>query len=232
MESRKVTMAATPSKKILAAYPWSSNGALIAAVHKLGYLRDEDHVLDPTYGSGGWWTHWRPAKLTTFCRAKDGSDFRNLPVDSRSYDAVAFDPPYVCPGGRRTSTIKKMHDQYGMNEGGCDDPEFRTPAELQRIINDGLTEMARVVKPARTMTGGGIVLVKCMNYIWSGKLWEGAELIREHARSLGLVVVDRLEMLKAGGPQPANNLDGSPRRQVHASRNLSTLFVLRKLPQR
>ena len=30
---------------------------------RLGYLRDSDHVLDVTYGSGGFWTDWRPASL-------------------------------------------------------------------------------------------------------------------------------------------------------------------------
>lgn len=212
---------------VLAAHRWVSNADLIAAVHELGYLRDEDHILDPTYALGTWWRTWRPARLTTHDRRNDGTDFRHLPYPDATFDAIAFDPPYVCPGGRKTSTIQAMHDRYGMNEGGHVDPEFRTPAELQQIINAGLTEMVRLVKPARTRNAGGIIVVKCQNYIWSGQLWEGAELTREHARALGCIVVDRLEMLGAPGPQPSVNPDGSPRRQVHARRNLSTLFVLR-----
>lgn len=68
------------------------------------------------------------------------------------------------------------------------------------------------------------------NYIWGGELFEGAEFLREHALSLGLVVHDRLEMIGNVGPQPKKNPDGSPRRQSHARRNLSTLFVLRRMP--
>lgn len=206
---------------VIAATAWPTNAELIADVARLGYLLDTDHVLDPTYENGVWWKQWRPEKLTTHHRAVDGTDFRALPHPAATFDAVAYDPPYVCPGGRATSTVKAMHDRYGMNEGGAADPDFRTPAELQQIINDGLTEMVRVVKPR------GIVLVKCQNYIWSGRLWEGAELTRAHALELGCSVVDRLEHLGRPGPQPTVNRDGTPRRQVHARRAHSTLFVLR-----
>ena len=220
-------MTATDSP-VLAASSWASNAELIADVARLGYLRHDDHVLDPTFERGTWWKVWRPGQLTTCHRAVDGTDFRALPFPGGFFDAVAFDPPYVCPGGRSTSTVKEMHARYGMAEGGHADPMFRTPAELQEIIDAGLTEMARVVRPARTKHEGGIILVKCQNYIWSGELWEGAERTRDHARAIGLVTVDRLEMIGRPGPQPTTNRDGSPRRQVHARRNLSTLWVFRR----
>lgn len=213
---------------VLAADRWASNAELIAAVHELGYLRDGDHVLDPTFGKGTWWNVWRPEKLTGLRRSLDGTDFRDLPFLNETFDAVAFDPPYVCPGGRKTSTIQNMHNLYGMNEGGAADPDFKTPAELQAIINAGLTEMARLVRPARTKHDGGIILTKCANYIWSGDFFEGAELTRDHAKTIGLAVVDRFEFLTKPGPQPTVNRDGSARRQVHARRNLSTLWVFRK----
>lgn len=216
------------TQPIVAATAWPSNAELIADVARLGYLLPTDHVLDPTYGKGVWWKLWRPARLTTHHRPTDGSDFRALEHPDASFDAVAFDPTYVCPGGRSTSTVPEMHDRYGMAEGGFDDPMFSTPAELQQINDDGLTEMARLVRPARKKDEGGIVIVKAMNYIWGGHLWEGAEFIRDHARALGLVVVDRLEMLGEPGPQPTKNLDGSPRRQVHARRGHSTLWVFRR----
>ncbi|MBA2280280.1 MAG: hypothetical protein H0W25_03460 [Acidimicrobiia bacterium] len=212
---------------VLAAHAWASNAELIAACAQLGYLRADWHTLDPTYERGTWWKVWRPERLTTHHRAVDGSDFRSLPYPDDSFDAVAYDPPFVCPGGRKTSTVQEMHARYGMAEGGHADPMFRTPSELQAIIDAGLTEMVRLVRPPRTKRDGGVILVKCQNYIWSGELWEGAERTREHAVGLGCTVVDRLEMIGTPGPQPTTNRDGSPRRQVHARRNLSTMFVLR-----
>lgn len=214
---------------VMAATAWPTNAELIADAAKLGHLRADYSTIDPTYGEGVWWGVFRPTRLTAHVRSQDGTDFRALPHPDDSFDQGAFDPPYVCPGGRRTSTIKPMHGRYGMAEGGYEDPDFRTPAELQGIIDAGLTEMARVVRPARTKGEGGIIVVKCQNYVWGGKLWEGAEFTRDHARSLGLVVVDRMEMLNDGtGPQPTVNLDGSPRQQRHARRNLSTLWVFRR----
>ena len=99
---------------VLAADSYATNGHLIAAVAQLGYLTLEDHVLDPTYERGIWWQEWRPRQLSTHHRAVDGTDFRHLPYPDATFDAIAFDPPYVCPGGRKTSTVKPMHERYGM----------------------------------------------------------------------------------------------------------------------
>lgn len=189
---------------------WPTNAELIADCARLGYLRSEWHTLDPTYGRGIWWKLWQPDELTGHDIAQDGVDFRDLPYDDASFDAVAFDPPYVCPGGRATSTTKEMHGRYGMN--GAD---FRTPAELQDIINDGLTEIARVAAPRAS------ILVKGKDYIWSGKYWLGTHRTLTHALGLGLELVDRLEHIGKPGPQSQTS-------QVHARRNLSTLFVFRK----
>jgi hypothetical protein len=205
---------------VMAATRWATNAELIADVARL-YIDDQALVLDPTYENGTWWNVWRPTHLTTHHRAVDGTDFRNLACPDHVFDVAAYDPPYVCPGGRKTSTLPGFHDRYGMAEGGHTDPMFTTPAELQQIINDGLTEMVRVVKPR------GLVLVKCQDYIWSGRMWIGTHHTLTHALTLGCELVDRLEMITSPRPQPSTNRDGSPRRQVHARRNLSTLLVLR-----
>ena len=213
-----------PTGPVLAASRWPTNGHMVEDLVRLGYLNHTDHVLDPTYENGIWWQRWRPTRLTTCHRAEDGTDFRSLPFDAHTFDAIAYDPPYVCPGGRKTSTLDGFHDRFGMAEGG-DTPMFTTPAELQQLINDGLAEMVRVIKP------GGLILTKCQDYIWSGRLWEGATLTRNAAVALGCTVVDRLEHVTRPRPQPATNRDGTPRRQVHARRNLSTLWVFRAAKQ-
>lgn len=195
---------------VLAATAWPTNADLIADCAVLGYLSDTDHVLDPTYGRGKWWTKWRPEKLTHHNRTEDGSDFRELPYATGTFDAIAYDPPYVCVGGRDTSGLPDYLDRYGMGDAPS------SPVLLQRLINWGLTEMHRLVKP------GGIVLVKCQDYVSSGKLWLGTHHTLTHALALGFECVDRLEHIGSARPQPPG------RRQVHVRRNLSTLFVLRK----
>jgi tRNA G10 N-methylase Trm11 len=202
------------ARLVRAAYPWVDNGALIADLHALDYLRDE-LTLDPTYGRGLWWTTWRPAQLIVHDRKIDGTDFRHLPYGDAVFPQIAYDPPYVCPGGLKTSTIQAMHTAYGMNATAGPQRDFATPGQLQQIMNDGLTEMVRLLRP------GGTIVTKAKDYIWSGRLWIGTHHVQAHALELGLQVIDRLEHVGSPGPQ-------SQKRQVHARRNLSTMFVLRK----
>ena len=137
---------------VYAATAWPTNAAMIRDVAKLGYLRALDLVLDPTYGRGGWWRCWSPRQMSAgdlyepliyappgcegFC-THPGLDFRTmshvLPHDC--FDAVAFDPPYVCPGGRGTS----YQENYGMGT------TAKRPEDVQSDIQDGLDECLRVV---------------------------------------------------------------------------------------
>lgn len=204
----------TAAAPVLAASAWPTNADLIADVARLGYLEPGDRVLDPTHGLGVWWKRWRPAQLVAHdldpAKAPDGpADFRHLPYRSGCFDAATYDPPYVCVGGRRTTTLPDLHDRYGLTGAPA------TPAELQRLIDAGLAELVRVVKPR------GLVLVKCQDYVSSGRLWPGTHHTLAHAFDLGCELVDRLEHLAGVRPQPPG------RRQVHARRNLSTLLVLR-----
>ena len=47
---------------VLAAGDWPSNADLIADVARL-YIRDDDRVMDVTYGRGTWWQRFRPPGL-------------------------------------------------------------------------------------------------------------------------------------------------------------------------
>jgi len=196
---------------ILAADHWTSNAELIADVAKL-YISPTAKVVDLTYGKGIWWKKFRPDDLTI-----SEHDFRLLPSDWRNtFDVVAFDPPYVSLGGRSTSTIPQMTDHYGLIDAQ------RSPAALHVYNMEGLQEAVRVARP------GGLVLVKYMDYVSSGKLQPCVQWLLRDADFLGLQLFDRFIHVGNPGPQPTKNLDGSPRRQVHARRNLSELFVFKK----
>jgi hypothetical protein len=193
---------------VLAAHNWPTNGDLIADVASLGYL--DGWVLDPTYGRGLWWTKFRPP-VFSFSDLKTGVDFRSLPYANSMFDAVAFDPPYVCKGGRTTSGIKEMDDRYGLEDAP------KTPFELVRLICQGMSECCRVLKPQ------GYLLVKCMDYISSGRLVGGTVSVQNYAeQALGMETYERFTHVGSAGPQPAG------RRQVHARNNASTLFIFRK----
>lgn len=196
---------------IRAAHNWANNSELIADVATL-YFTPGMRILDPTFGRGNWWKTYLPDNLVTHNWPEDGVDFRDLPHASGSFDVVAYDPPYVCVGGRATSTLVDGYlDRYGLRGAPS------TPAELQKLINLGLLECTRVLAP------GGILLGKCQDYVSSGKLWIGTHYTLSYAlQYCGLELVDRFEHIGNPRPQPAHT------RQVHARRNLSTLFVFRK----
>jgi tRNA G10 N-methylase Trm11 len=195
---------------VLAAQPWRTNAELIADVASLGYLKKDDLTLDPTWGRGIWWNVWQPTTLVKHDLYKlDGVDFRDLPEEDDTFDAIAFDPPYVSAGGRSTTTIPEFHDRFGMTKAPS------SPAGLQDMINDGIAELQRVLKPKK------VLLVKSKNYVSSNKLWLGTIKTLNYAQSLGFECLDMLQHLSGTMPQPPG------RRQVHARQNYSTLLVLK-----
>lgn len=199
--------AVTPPS-ILAAQRWTSNADMIVDAANLGYL--EGRVLDPTYGRGLWWTKFKPDDFTHHDLRNDGIDFRRLPYKDGEFDTVAFDPPYIAPGGRSSTGIGEYYDRYGLTKAP------RTPKDLRVLIGDGIREAARVVDK------GGYVLVKCMDYISSGQYIPGVAWVFEDAVNCGLKPVDQFIYLGKARPQP------SGRSQKHARRNLSNLWVFQK----
>lgn len=207
---------------VLAAHAWPDNGALIADVARL-YFPENARVCDPTFGRGKWWTRYQPAWLfasdlalsapvdSGYYLFQGGVDFRSLPYSDDFFDVVTFDPPYVAKGGRSTSGIGEFDSRYGL----ADAP--RTPEQLAWYNADGIAECVRVARP------GGLILVKCKDYISSGKFFDATTRVILTAHDLNLDLIDRLEHVRASaGVQPPG------RRQVHARRNLSTLFVFKK----
>lgn len=208
---------------VLEVQAWDDNAALIQAVFEIhvwpkAWASDpnEFEVMDVTYGRGLWWT-WltdadpRVEMFTAHDIRRDGVDFTNLPEPDESMDVITFDPDYVAPGGRDTSTIPDFNERYGLN-----DP-YESPASLQAHINAGLTECARVLRPQ------GILMVKCATYISSGKPWLGEYHTIGAGLAAGLKVEDIFVHVSGTGPQPKRDT-----RQQHARSNSSRLIVFRK----
>ena len=192
---------------VLAAGTWNTNAELIEDMAELGYL--DGKVLDSTYGRGVWWKAWSPEDFTPYT-----GNFLDMPFEDSEFDSVTYDPPYVSPGGRATTGLPDFYDRYGLKL------TPNSPAGLQEVMNRGLEEVGRVTKPR------GHILMKCQDYVSSGKLWLGVHYSIAHAQTLDMSVVDVILHVKHPRPQPPG------RRQVHARRNVSTLLVLRNSPKK
>lgn len=218
---------------ILEAQKWSNNGALIEAMFDMHVWPKwwagpgrVIHVLDPTYGKGKWWEWPRGVpidddvkgravvKFRAHDKRMDGVDYRNLQRTHRddSFDVVTFDPDYIAPGGRDTSTIADFNDRYGLKA------QYESTGSLQKSIGAGIWQCAKVLKPQ------GILMVKCTNYVSSGKLWLGEHRTIQSGLNSGLVVEDIVVHVGGTGPQP----DRPNSRQQHVRSNSSRLIVFRK----
>lgn len=182
-----------------------TNARLIVDAHHLGYLDATTTVLDVTYGTGRFWSDWRPPLLVTSdldprVEVDVRWDFTRLPPPDRWCDVVVFDPPYKLNG----TSGHPSDDGYGV--GG---PYQSVEAKL-RLIEAGVREAARVA--------GKHVLVKCQDQVVSGrKVWQ-TDLVSSVMSDAGWRKVDRLEV-HGHRPQPPG------RRQVHARTTTSTLLV-------
>jgi hypothetical protein len=231
---------------VLAAGTWPTNAELIEECFRLGYLKADLPLLDLTYGRGIWWDRCRPVGLVTNDIDKERSpdsehheDFRATSWGSGTWPQIAYDPPYAATGGKKTSTLPTMIHRFGR------DIAPMSAEGTQLLINDGLDEVHRLLTPRRRGVKGalgGIALVKCMAYYWSGKLCD--VFTRNHAVEIGFEVLARF--IHVGGPGPQDSertkkhdlcdgggclaCDGGrvPSVQQNPYSNYSTLLVLRK----
>lgn len=178
-----------------------SNADLIKAVAPL-YLTGS--VLDTTYGRGRWWDRFTPSPFVAHDLELDGVDFRALPHDGGSFDAVCFDPPYVPAGGQRSSgaTGDELHfrEAYGLVR--------RTWRELHELIDGGLAECARVSRRW--------VLVKCTDYVDGGRFNLGHLRVLDTARDLELMPHDLVIHHTGSGPGGHNIWTAKRARRCHS----------------
>lgn len=193
---------------VLAAAPRASNAALIADVARL-HLDRSMLTLDATFGRGTWWRVWSPDRLVSVDRSKGEpmvrADFCRLPF-GRVFGLVAYDPPYKLNG-----TPSAPDERYGV-----DLPATREGRE--QLIVDGVTGCADVMAPGATL------LVKIQDQVNGGKMRWQSIMVAVHAATLGLRLVDRLDMLGARA-QPAGTS------QQHARDRGSSLLVFRHDPR-
>ncbi len=187
-----------PVGPILGSVFTGSNADLMAAVAPL-YLGGS--VLDVTYGEGKWWDRFTPEPFTYHDLEKvDGVDFRALPEETDSVDAVCFDPPYVISGGIASSTAPDFLDRFGIGD--------RSGAEFYALLAAGLEECARVASKW--------VLVKCMEFSQGGRFHDIPVEMTNWGRTIGLTKHDVIVHHTGSGPGGHNIFEVLRARRAHS----------------
>lgn len=180
------------SSDIVVAGDWKNNGELIRdAIVPLGHLRHEWLTLDLTHGLGAFWKHWTPERLIALevdwakhlhPRWRRPSqymlgDAMRLPFRPRTFDVVVVDAPYKLNG----TATDIVDGPYGV--------ERWASAEDRHLLMAGMLRAAtEVVVP------GGRVLFKCQAQVNSGTRWWQDQMFTRYGETLGLDLVDRLEL--------------------------------------
>jgi hypothetical protein len=188
-----------------------TNADLIAAVARL-YLKKGDRLADITFGRG---VFWRKLNLADYLFYKSdkitcpGSshDFRKLPYPDGRFDVVVFDPPYAHDG----YTMKNA-PRYQLASGAGGLPH----REIMDLYRLGMAEAKRILMP------GGTLWVKCADEVESHRQRRGHVEVFQVAQDLGLTDEDLFVLMQDRPPVPTK------RRQRHARKNCSYLWVFRK----
>lgn len=189
---------------------FGDNATLIAAVAPI-YLTGS--VLDVTYGQGNWWRKFTPAPFASHDLAIDGVDFCALPEESRSWDTVCFDPPYVPRLGTKPAVRLddlRFRERYGLDTS-------RGHRATVDLIFAGLAECARVSRRW--------VLVKCCDYVTSRRLYVGHIHVVAEAERLGLRVHDLIVHAAGAGPGDRHI------REVRRSRRAHSYLLVFSVPR-
>lgn len=190
---------------------FQSNESAFVALLAL-YARPGQTIADVTWGRGVFWKHVLFPEQTYDLRATDlmnGVDFRDLPYEAATIDALVIDPPY-----RYTPATNQAHvtdQQYQL--------KASAPTRTQGVIElylDGMREAHRVLKM------GGFMFVKCQDTVQDGKnIWTHVDLINA-AEGLGFAVRDLAVVTNDNAPATRWSF------QRHLRKHHSYFLVMRK----
>lgn len=205
------------TEPVVAVKRWRDNADMIAEVYRLGrYIKGDVYDVTPGDARGLWTRHIANAAPDLFIGANEAKlDFTALPWPDGKWDTILYDPPYKLNGN--PASMPELSSRYGVEVP-------RRPQDRIDLMVAGLRECARITAP------GGHVLAKCQDQVCSGRMWWQTDTLKDAGAEVGLVKVDRFDLIGHSIPQPMGPSERYPngRRQKHPYGRGSTLLVFRK----
>lgn len=171
-------------------------------------------MLDMTYGLG---VFWRKLDETRYHLVRNDldiergdihEDFRHMSFPDFHFDAVVLDPPY---GGNSSNKNGFARSLYNNSQ-----RESENVNGTLKFYFDGMLEAIRLLKKH------GVLFVKCMDEIESGKQRRNHITIFNWAIEHGMVDDDLFMLVQEGHPVMRHDY------QIHARKNNSFLWVFHK----
>ncbi len=196
-------------KPIVYSFVLGTMGDLMAAVEKL-YFHPGMRIADVTYCHGRFWRgidtskyDFLPSDIMPSRPYVAKHDCRSLPYADESIDVVVFDPPFIDGAFYEKSFLTDTHDL--------------SQPEVMQLYRDGMTEAKRVLRR------GGLLLVKCMDFVKFGQQRSMLRVWLFATQVLGLIDEDRFcfvyHALRYAVPTPPSR---------HSVKRESYLWVFKK----
>lgn len=211
-ESRPLRKAS--DKIVLSAYR-GRNDIVFRNILKL-YVPDGATIADVTYGLGKFWTLVDQSRYNLLASdIQTGTDFRDLPYEDESVDAVVLDPPYMhYSSGTAYLNHTDFADRYRVNT--KHHHEIKGHDAVLAMYCEAAEEAKRVMKRR------GILIIKAMDEVADKQRLTHVELIN-HLTHHGFIVEDLFVVMRRDTPTIS-----SPTIQRHARKNHSYFLVFRK----
>lgn len=184
------------------------------------YAKEGFKILDMTYGRGVFWKKVDREKYDCLFNDIDSElgdihlDFRKMDgLNDESFNLAVLDPPYASRSGSgiKCSIDRGYNNRKRMKELGI----FGTEATMQ-YYKEGMIEAFRLLKSK------GILVVKCMDEIMSGKQQLNHITLINIGIQLGFIVEDLFVLVQKNVPTMRHNY------QLHARKNHSYYIIFRK----
>ena len=203
-----------------------NNADVFPAVLRL-HIEEGSKIADVTFGKGVFWRNVDTAKYDLHpSDIADGTDCRNLPYESESFDALVLDPPYMEGFFRSGNAIKAgagTHNAFRDHYSNGHEAPRRGGGKWHTAVVELYEDSGR--EAHRVLRDRGVLIVKCQDEVSANRQnLTHVEIINAYAE-LGFFCKDLFVVVRPNKPGMSRVL-----KQVHARKNHSYFLVFVKIP--